>query len=48
MGSIYDVSFWVCLCPEGKESRGVFVICKDKKDRKKDLMQYTEMYCTRS
>ena len=45
---IYDVSFWVCSCPEGEESRGGCVICKDKIRTKKDLMQHTEMYRTRS
>ena len=34
---IYDVSFWVCSCPEGEESRGSWVICKDKIRRKKTL-----------
>ena len=34
---IYDVSFWVCSCPEGEESRGGWVICKDKIRRKKTL-----------
>ena len=29
--------FWVCSCPEGEESRGCWVICKDKIRRKKTL-----------
>ena len=29
--------FWVCSCPEGEESRGYWVICKDKIRRKKTL-----------
>ena len=34
---IYDYLFWVCSCPEGEESRGYWVICKDKIRRKKTL-----------
>ena len=34
---IYDYLFWVCSCPEGEESRGSRVICKDKIRRKKTL-----------